>query len=214
MLGIVFALRREVRRLKPGAAVVVGGPGRLNAARAAERLAARGPLSGLISAGFAGALSPSLRVGDLVVNTDVPEWQALARSRSVAVGRIVTVDRVIRTAAGRAQLAERTGGLAADMESAAVAEVAARHGLPFAAVRAITDTAARDLLLDWDRCRRPDGRFHLLTLLYRALRTPQGLAEIRQLWYASRLASQNLGYFLREFLAANGRCRTQQRARS
>ncbi len=209
MLGIICALRSEAARLGagPGAVVVVGGVGRANAARAAQQLLARQPLTGLISAGYSGALTPALGVGDLVVDTAVPQWKAVADRVGALGGRVVTVDRVVLTVAERRELAARTGALAADMESAAVAEVAARHGLRWAAVRAITDTTARDLALDWNRCRRPDGSFRLRSLLSEALRTPQGVAEIRQFWYASRIASRNLGLFLRELLESEGTIR-------
>lgn len=204
MLGIICALRFEVPRPGAGAVVAVSGLGRANAARAAEELVARRRLSGLISAGFAGALAPELRVGDLVLDTEVARWKALAERRRIVVGRVATVDHVVRTVAERRQLAARTGALAVDMESAAVAEVARRHGLPWAAVRAVTDTAERDLVLDWNRCLRRNGGVGLLSLAGQLLRKPQGVAEIRQLWYASRVASRSLGNFLGELLGSDG----------
>lgn len=193
--------RRVVRRDR--AAVVVGGPGLDNARHAAERLAGEKPLTGLVSAGYAGALVSGLRVGDIVVDTSVPHWRELAEQRAV-LGRIATVDRVIGPAAERAWLAAQTAAIAVDMESAAVAEVAREHGLPFASVRAITDTPGRDLVLDWDACRRGDGTFSTPKLLAQALRSRRGIAEIVQLWYASRLASYRLGLFLGEMLGLDG----------
>ncbi len=211
MLGIICALRSEAPRPGPGAVVVVSGVGRANAARAAEALAARHSLTGLISAGFAGALAPELRVGDLVVDTEVPQWGALAGRMGAVAGRIQTVDHVVCTATERRELAARTGAIAVDMESAAVAEVARRRGLPYAAVRSITDSAERNWALDWNRCRRPDGSFRLLSLLGQALRTPQGVAEIRQLWYASRIASRSLRHFLGELLGGDGKLARERR---
>lgn len=196
MIGVVFALKREVVRLGANAAPAVSGVGRERAARAAEELIARYPISALISAGFAGALSPALKVGDLVVDTSVAEWQMAAARHGARQGPVLALEHVVRTAAERARFAA-TGALAVDTESAAVAGVAARHGLPFANVRAITDTAARDLLLDWDNCPAPDGQFRLLPLLRHAVHVPGGMAEIARLWYASLLASRNLGQFLR-----------------
>ncbi len=204
MLGIICALRSEAPRLAPErketAVVVVSGVGRENAARAAEELAARRPLRGLISAGYAGALSPDVGIGDLVVDTAVQEWRELAQRAGHQLGRVATVDHVITTIAQRRELAARTGALAVDMESSAVAEVAVRRGLPWASVRAVTDTAARDMTLDWNGCRRPDGSFRLLSLAGQALAKPSGVAELRQLWYASRIASRNLRVFLGELL--------------
>lgn len=87
-----------------------------------------------------------------------------------------------------------------DMESAAVARVAADYGLPFAAVRAITDGPEMELALPWDSFRRPDGSLRTAAILLGALRTPKGMAELRQLWYASRDASKALCSFLGRFL--------------
>jgi len=201
MLGIVCALGAERPRGAADVAVAVGGVGRANAARAAENLAAAHQLTALISFGFAGALVPELRVGDVVVDTCVPEWQALVKGpagRRSRLGRIVTVDRVVRDAAARRQLARETGALAVDMESDAVAAVAAARGLPFAAIRGITDTVHRDLVIDYDRCRRADGSLRPLAVLRQALASRQGMAEIPRLWYASRLASRELALFLAE----------------
>jgi len=204
MLGIICALRFEAPRLAAGAVVAVSGLGRANAARAAEELVARHRLGGLIAAGFSGALAPQLRAGDLVVDTEVPQWKAMATRAGISLGRVTTVDRMVQTVAERRALAAETGALAVDMESAAVAEVARRHGLPWAAVRAVTDTAERDLVLDWNRCLRGNGGVGLWPLFAQLLRKPQGVAEIRQLWYASRRASRSLENFLRELLGSDG----------
>jgi nucleoside phosphorylase len=252
-LGIVCALESERPRRIAGAVVAVGGPGRTNAARVAEKLAAERELSGLVSFGFAGALAPHLKIGDVVVDTCVPKWRAVAQAQSqgpgvrgeereqtkrtelpdgsngalphgrsedlphsdegrrgrlphchLHLGRIATVDRVIRSATERAELARETGALAVDMESDAIAAVAAAHGLPFCAVRAITDSPRHDLVIDWNRWRREDGGFRLLGVLGQAFASRQGMAEIAQLWYASRLASKHLRLFLAELISANG----------
>jgi len=204
MIGIVCALRAEAPKLAAGAVVAVGGMGRANAGRAAEALAARHRLTGLIAAGFAGALTPDLRAGDVVIDTEVAAWRAAAERSGAALGRIATVDRIIRTGAERRALAASTGALAVDMESDAVAEVARRHALPFAAVRSITDTPERDLVLDWNSYRRADGGIRFLRLFLHVVRTPNGVEEIRQLWYASRLASRRLGQFLGKLLGNDG----------
>ena len=83
------------------------------------------------------------------------------------------------------------------------------HALPWAAVRAIsdtadTDTAEQDTLLDWNRCRRQDGDVGLGPLCAQLARKPQDVAEIPQLWYASRIASRSLGDFHRELLGSDG----------
>ena len=52
---------------------------------------------------------------------------------------------VVASAAAKATLFARTGAVAVDLESAAVARIARRQGLPFAVLRAVCDGAGRDL---------------------------------------------------------------------
>ena len=52
---------------------------------------------------------------------------------------------VVASATAKAALYARTGAVAVDLESAAVARIARRHGLPFAVLRAVCDGAGRDL---------------------------------------------------------------------
>lgn len=54
-------------------------------------------------------------------------------------------DRLAATALAKAALLCATGADAVDLESAAALRAARRHGLPFAALRAVCDPAERDL---------------------------------------------------------------------
>ena len=65
-----------------------------------------------------------------------PERDNHARS-----GRLLTSARSVGSVEDKAALFERTGAVAVDMESAAIAEVAEQHGLPFLAVRVVVDSA-------------------------------------------------------------------------
>src|ERR1700741_5397394 len=106
---------------------------------------------------MAGRLVPALLTGTLLLPSEVvsPEgevfpttrdWRerlctALAASRPVCVGRLLTCREPIGPPADKAIAFRQTAAAAVDMESFAVAEVAARGGLPFIAVRAIVDAA-------------------------------------------------------------------------
>jgi adenosylhomocysteine nucleosidase len=58
---------------------------------------------------------------------------------------LLSADCVVAEAAAKAALFAGTGACAVDLESGAVARVAARHGLPFAVLRAVCDPAGRTL---------------------------------------------------------------------
>lgn len=172
-LGIVAALAVELRALGPvktgtaplvtlgdGSLAIVSGMGRTAAAAAARRLAEAGA-GALMSWGLAGGLDPELAAGDLVLPGEVisPEGQlcatagdwrerlhrAMDGSLRVHGGRLLTYHEVIGPPADKERAWRRTGAVAVDMESHAVAQIAAQHRLPFLAVRVIVDTAADNL---------------------------------------------------------------------
>jgi hopanoid-associated phosphorylase len=116
---------------------------------------------GVISFGVAGGLDPSLESGDVVVATDVVDgesrWQAgLALSEELIDGSglggqkvvragLAGVEQVVVAQAGKAALHAATGASAVDMESHIAAAYATKAGLPFAALRVISDPATRAL---------------------------------------------------------------------
>jgi adenosylhomocysteine nucleosidase len=135
----------------------VAGMGRQAAATATRLLIAGHRPRIVVSAGFVGALDPNLRRGDLVVPTvAITEGDARpiplvpygpvggAAGESTATA-IVTVDRVVATAAAKADLAAATAARLVDMETHAVATAAHEAGLPCASVRVVSDTADENL---------------------------------------------------------------------
>ncbi len=139
----------------------LSGTGPCKAAAAAERLLARS-VRGLVNWGVAGALDPALRPGDVLIPDRVLEARdeagfvpdsaccgrlvaALQGSMHVTRGALWSAAEPVTARADRRALAERSGAIAVDMEAAAVAGVAARANLPFAAVKAICDPLEREL---------------------------------------------------------------------
>jgi adenosylhomocysteine nucleosidase len=133
----------------------VGGP----AARASCRdmIAVRRP-RWIVSAGFAGGLSRELWRGDMLMADHVADLsgrslsvglkldaQTVASKRSLHVGRLLTVDRVIAQPAEKLRLGEEHSAVACDMESMAVAEVCREAKVRFLSVRTISDAADDEL---------------------------------------------------------------------
>lgn len=102
----------------------------------------------LISAGFAGALEKDLQVGHLLVAENFSNPKLLSSPKLVLaddrtfLGKLLTVSRMIETAAERASLNKKTGAAAVDMETEILAEVCGAHDLPMLSIRAISDTAS------------------------------------------------------------------------
>lgn len=184
--------------------LVANGPGERLAEAAADVARARESFDAVVSIGYCGALSPVLAPGDIFVATRV---QSLARAgavfpclpethRSFVTGTLLTADRVIQTASEKRDLHE-SGGDAVDMETAAVGERAVEWGLHFYSIRAVTDTAGEDLLINLNAARGEDGRFRTSRLLAEVVRRPvSGVNQLRQLRDRSRLAAERLGEFL------------------
>ena len=151
--GIVVGLTAEARiARRTGWPVEVGGGTPSGAAIAAERLIAQG-VSGLVSFGLAGGLSPLLLAGQIIVPSSVTvEGQVLAVDPALAdrlgglSGHEMLAERgIVATAAEKQVVHTVSAADAIDLESGAVALAASRHGIPFAILRAICDPAHRDL---------------------------------------------------------------------
>lgn len=112
----------------------------------------------LIFAGFAGALTDRLKVGDIVLADEIVAesgvvWRTTWPGQvadcpwnpPLCRGRLLSVDRLIATADEKRHLALNHQAVAVDMESAIFAERCTQSGLPFACVRAISDDAATPL---------------------------------------------------------------------
>jgi adenosylhomocysteine nucleosidase len=189
MILVATGLQREARIVAgPGVLAVPGGglSERLEAALTA--VAARA--EGIISFGLAGALAPELRVGDCVVATGVvdadgrhptdPTWSSvlLAQLVGARAGPLFASDAMLLTRAAKAAVRVRTEAIAADMESHLAARVAARFGLPFAVVRAISDAADRDLPTAVTVGMTPDGGMAMWPVIRALARRPGELPAL------------------------------------
>ncbi|MBI5362913.1 MAG: hypothetical protein HZA53_07015 [Planctomycetes bacterium] len=176
----------------------VSGVGKVRAARAAAVLIGAGARRGLLVVGTCGGLRQRLAPGTLVHCTTAAQIDLAVREgrevesdrelrvawRAVAPGEegwFLTADRPVLSLWRRLRLARAFAGpCVAEMETAAAALVAREAGVPWAALRAVTDRAtlggaasfrlhfpaqagrAADTVLDlvarWPRMEGPDGR--------------------------------------------------------
>ncbi|GAO40250.1 hypothetical protein SCH01S_45_00930 [Sphingomonas changbaiensis NBRC 104936] len=177
-LIVACGLRREaaiVRKACPDASVIVGGGDGERLERELTRQAASCP--GLIlSFGLAGALSPNLRSGDLVIDGDPATVGQLRRAPPHAVaGPITGSGAIVVTAAAKQALRATTGAVAVDMETHIARRVAERHGLAFGVVRAISDAADETLPPAALVGMRSDGGIAIGAVLASILRNPAQL---------------------------------------
>ena len=187
-----------------------GGIGATAAHRAAASLVADGA-SALVSWGFAAGLDAALAPGTLVIsrqlqppvpgapgaaNAAAAAWAARLSTRLHGVvplvnGTIACPDYVVRTAAEKRTLGA-SGAVAADMESAAVAAVAAGAGIPWVALRVLVDTV--DVIVPRAVAAAIDssGRFEMARFFGALIRHPMDLASLPALASAYRRAMRTL----------------------
>jgi adenosylhomocysteine nucleosidase len=171
---------------------IVGGIGTALATRAAMQLIERG-VSALISWGCAGGLHPDLRAGTLMLPEQIlsvdGQYRVDSAWRSQLIDRIGTrlpVDtrpllssaEVLTGSAAKQSAFARHGAVAVDMESAAVAAVAASRNLPFLAVRAIADPQSLALPAFLPEITNEFGRPRLLRVSLALVRSPGALATL------------------------------------
>jgi hypothetical protein len=87
-------------------------------------------------------------------------------------------------------------GIAADMEAAAVAKVAAQAGLRFAALKAITDGLDDELAIDFRSCLTENGELSSVKIVLQGFK---GFSRFRSLLFLarnSRLAANSLAQAL------------------
>ncbi|WP_298014139.1 5'-methylthioadenosine/adenosylhomocysteine nucleosidase [uncultured Castellaniella sp.] len=212
--------------------LVLSRVGKVAAAATAAALASRFGVRAMIFTGVAGALSPQVAIGDVVVSTEFlqhdvdasplfPRWEipltGIARfeadaaladglSRSardvladpsslvgdavmhafgltaprVHSGLIVSGDRFVSTAAESTALrGALPDALAVEMEGAAVAQVCHEWGIPFAAVRIMSDRADDSASVDFPRFITEVESRYSVAIIRRWLSGSQAAADSR-----------------------------------
>ncbi|MBI2678850.1 MAG: hypothetical protein HYX28_08715 [Candidatus Koribacter versatilis] len=206
----VFRLgERELRiRERNGVLVTCAGIGAAAARTAAEALHkhAKGELAGYISAGYAGALTAELKVGDVlqpghVVAPDAP--QHAAHGVNATDGILVSSANVAGAEAKR-ELAIRHSAKAVDMEAHAVADFAMTHHIPCVVIKVISDEHDSDLP-PVEQFIDGAGRFKSSSFAMHMVVRPWHWRKVIRLGRDTSVASRALCDALREAIAAHAR---------
>jgi len=212
---ILAALKEELapiaRVLDPGDfRLVCTGVGPERAAQATRQHATPGSV--IVSTGCCGGLVPGASPGMLVVPravlhvatmvTEAPppdvELRRLSRRLAEQLGLhcsarpLATVENALLTPRSKRECHHRCGAVVVDMETAAIAEVAAQLGLPYVSIRVVLDTVDESLPPMPGPMRDARGRLQPRRLLD-AARRPRDLLTLASLAYRLRSASGGLG---------------------
>ncbi len=196
--------------------LVESGMGMLNAGWAATALAAEAP-DLMISAGFGGAVLEGLTVGEPVMARHLLHWDgtgfeevaagfyglnAVAGSVPARLGSFISCDRILNKRELARNLPPGTTDPVVEMESAAVARVAASHGIPFLAMRAISDPWDEELDFSIDEFCDEAMRIRPTKVLATILCRPVIIPQLIRLARTSRLAAAGLARGMERLLAA------------
>lgn len=188
---IVTGLKQEARiAAGPGLTVICSSS---NPKQLREMMTSFDPKSirGIVSFGVAGGLNPILRSGDIVVATEIvahdKRWTTapaltenlialpMKRKRSIVAGILAGVEEVVLGQVGKSTLRAKTGADAVDMESHIAARYADENGLPFAAVRVISDPSHRALPEITMNAIKPNGNVDMVKVMRGIARNPRSI---------------------------------------
>lgn len=203
----VTGLSKEAGIVGVAGVIAVAGGGDGDGLKA-KLAALHGDISGVISIGLAGALSPHLKVGDVVIAekiiTGAESWDCHAGWRNRLVSRLTSnvsgahqgvlfgSDVIIDRADTKSGLYEATGALAVDMESQIAARFAAARNLPLAGLRIISDDATHVLPPAALVAMKPDGGIAIGRVLGSLLRKPNQVPALIRTARASNKAFAEL----------------------
>lgn len=185
--------------------LVVTGMGRQRAEAGIDAVLARLPVTTVISIGFSGALARELQVGDLVLASELMSLTGSADDEieptiyrvdkellrtaeetlqttplRVVSGPTATAPRIIATPAAKQGMGQQTGAIAVDMESYWVAKAISNRGLPFLAIRAISD-AQEDSLPPFHQILDKEGHPRARQLAAHLIGKPGSLVALARL---------------------------------
>ncbi len=215
-VGFVTGLRREARIIQRAfgddVASACSGADPACAAMAATRLI-DGGVRRLFSVGYAGGLDPELRTGAVVMAAEVIDpggtrhrldtaWHDGANAQlhdkmAVRIGVMAGRDRAVASVAEKKELFRRTGALAVDMESHAVAEIAVARGISFSVLRVVLDGPTASVPEWLAEAVTPDGGTDWRVLVGCLCRNPASLPALIGLGRAERQAASALFEALR-----------------
>ena len=187
-LLVVTGLLAEAEVAEGDGIVTLAGGGAADLDRRIEEAIASHRPRALLSFGVAGALHPSLAVGDAVVGVEVkgdgwsvpcdPAWVAALAPACRARPAVLTALSVPAATVEMKRVLARLGAATTDMESHAVALAAREAGLPFTVLRVVSDTADQAIPSAALAGMREDGRTDVLAVLAGLARAPAQLPAL------------------------------------
>ncbi|MBI5788127.1 MAG: hypothetical protein HZA78_04640 [Candidatus Schekmanbacteria bacterium] len=205
--------------------LVQGGVGQ-NMAETVRNLSNSFRIQVMVSAGFAGSINPGVGVGDLIIgrrilHTTQEEFNgeieidsthacddvlvAMASRLSSAggfkahCGDVLCVNKVVSQATAKRQLGNCTSAICVDMESSIIAARAHELGIPFVAIRAISDGMDEDMEVS-ESVITKGGNINIPVAAYHLLSKPHQIPDMNRLRSQIKRAKRTLSKFFPDFI--------------
>jgi adenosylhomocysteine nucleosidase len=186
--------------------VAESGMGYARARKATQAMVDAHAPKWILSSGFAGALLPTMKLGEIIMANEIVDQHgqqisinltlASDEANGLYVGRILTADEMVRTVEEKKQLHEKHEAIAVDMESLAVAQVAAETKTGFMAVRVISDDMSADLPPEVLSIIGDTGAVRVGAALTSLFKRPESLKDMLHLRTNAQAAARSLATFL------------------
>ena len=209
---VCFAVKEEAAfalplpMVKGGRESLVTGMGRRNASTKFSEMLDRVSPQRVLTCGFAGALNPELKIGDVVFDEDFDAgFGGELKKLGARPGKFHCSLRVATSVAEKSELRRTTGADAVEMESAVIRTLCRERGIPSATLRVVSDTAREDLPLDFNALMDAEQKLSMLKLTGALIRKPHAVPRLLELQRNTRIAARRLADVLSGLLRASGR---------
>lgn len=201
--------------------LVRSGMGKMRASDALRQVCDRCAPSLIISMGYAGAVIPQLKIGDLIVADKVLEfsgnpvgvdWAVKQEIHEIPIrpvsidktleferGGLLTVDEVVYKPEGKRALGRLYRVLAVEMETSALARMALEKQIPFMSLRAISDTVDCELP-DFSSMKDKQGEVSKIKAGWHVITHPEKIKSMIELRQKAQKATTRLTQFLARFV--------------
>lgn len=204
--------------------LVRSGMGKTRASEALRQVCERFVPSLILSMGYAGAVAPQLKIGDLIVADKILElagdrvgtdWTAKQEIREVPFkpfpiekrlegeyvrGGLLTVDEVIYKPENKKSLGKHYPVLAVEMETSALARMAQEKKIPFLSLRSISDTVDCELP-DFSSMKNKEGEVSKLKAGWHAITHPDKIKSLVELRKKTQTATARLTRFITQLVS-------------
>ena len=184
------------------------GAGQAAATRALAEVEKDGPVTSLLSVGWAGALTETCATGGVYRVSQIVDARTGERFQFNATAQpcILVTNPAVVGEPGKRRLATAYAATLVDMEAAALARLAEMRGIPFACIKGVSD-AVDARLPDLNRFIAPDGRFRLAAFVLFAALRPWYWPALLRMGENSKKAAQGIAESLHDLLDARGHIR-------